>query len=104
MVSQLLHDGFIEAEGFKQMDVFKAAILFAKTEGILPAPESAHAIASAIAETNRCKETKEPKTILFNLSGYDHFDLEAYDNYLSGDLEDYEYPKENIMESLKNLP
>jgi tryptophan synthase beta chain len=104
LVSQLLADGLVEAEGVKQTDVFKAAILFAKTEGILPAPESAHAIASAIAEANRCKESKEPKTILFNLSGHGHFDLGAYDNYLSGHLEDYEYPKENIMESLKKLP
>jgi tryptophan synthase beta chain len=94
----------IEAEGVKQTDVFKAAVLFAKTEGILPAPESSHAIASAIAEALRCKESKEPKTILFNLSGHGHFDLGAYDNYLSGALEDYEYPKENILESLKKLP
>jgi predicted alternative tryptophan synthase beta-subunit len=104
LVSQLLADGLVEAEGVKQTDVFKAAVLFAQTEGILPAPESSHAIASVIAEANRCKESKEPKTILFNLSGHGHFDLGAYDNYLSGGLEDYEYPKENIMESLKKLP
>lgn len=104
LVSQLLHDGLIEAEAVRQTDVFKAAVLFAKTEGILPAPESAHAIASVVAEANRCKEAKEPKTILFNLSGHGHFDLGAYDNYLAGQLEDYEYPEEKVAEALKKLP
>ena len=104
LVSQLLHDGIIEAEAVKQTDVFSAAVLFAQTEGILPAPESAHAICSAVAEAVRCKEAKEQKTILFNLSGHGHFDLSAYDSYLAGNLEDYDYPKEKIEESLKKLP
>lgn len=104
LVSQLLADGLIEAEAVKQTDVFKAAVLFATTEGILPAPESAHAIQSVIAEANRCKEAKEAKTILFNLSGHGHFDLSAYDDYLAGKLQDYDYPKEKVEESLKKLP
>ena len=104
LVSQLLHDGLIEAEAVKQNDIFSAAMLFAQTEGILAAPESAHAIRGAINEALRCKEAKEQKTILFCLSGHGHFDLTAYDNFLAGNVEDYEYPQEKIAESLKKLP
>ena len=104
LVSQLYHDGLISAEAVSQVDTFNAAVLFAKTEGILPAPESSHAIAAAIAEAQRCKEAKEDKTILFNLSGHGHFDLVAYDSFLAGKIEDYEHPEECINESLKKLP
>jgi tryptophan synthase beta chain len=104
LVSQLYHDKIIAAEAVGQTDVFSAAVLFAKTEGILPAPESAHAIRGAINEALRCKEAKEAKNILFCLSGHGHFDLSAYDNYLAGEIEDYEHPEENIAESLKKLP
>jgi tryptophan synthase beta chain len=104
LVSQLYHDKIIAAEAVGQTDVFTAAVLFAKTEGILPAPESAHAIRGAINEALRCKEAKEAKNILFCLSGHGHFDLSAYDNYLAGEIEDYEHPEEKIAESLKKLP
>jgi tryptophan synthase beta chain len=104
LVSQLLHDGLIEAEAVAQTDVFASAALFSKTEGILPAPESAHAIKSVIDEANRCKEAKEQKTILFCLSGHGFFDLGAYDDYLAGKLMDFEYPTELVKESLKKLP
>ncbi|MGE5557042.1 MAG: TrpB-like pyridoxal phosphate-dependent enzyme [Bacillota bacterium] len=104
LVSQLVHDGIIEAEAYQQNEIFAAAVLFARTEGILIAPETAHAVKSVVDEANRCKDTKEPKTILFNLSGHGHFDLAAYDSYLAGQLEDYDYPKEKIEESLKKLP
>jgi tryptophan synthase beta chain len=104
LVSQLLNDGIIEAEAVGQKDVFSAATLFAKSEGILPAPESAHAIRGAMNEAIRCKEAKEAKTILFCLSGHGHFDLGAYDNYLAGELDDYEHPETAIAASLKKLP
>ncbi|NLL17666.1 MAG: TrpB-like pyridoxal phosphate-dependent enzyme [Clostridia bacterium] len=104
LVSQLYHDGIIEAQAVLQTDVFKAATLFAKTEGILPAPESAHAISAAIKEANQAKEAGEEKVILFNLSGHGHFDLTAYDNYLSGKIEDVVHGEEFIKESLACLP
>lgn len=104
LVSQLYHDGIVEAEAVGQTDVFKAASLFAGTEGIIPAPESAHAIQGAIGEALRCKEAKERKTILFGLSGHGHFDLGAYDLFLAGKIEDYDYPAEKIAQSLKKLP
>lgn len=104
LVSQLLHDGIIEAEAVGQTDIFNAAALFARTEGILPAPESSHAICAAINEAKRCAEAKEQKTILFGLSGHGHFDLGAYDVYLAGKVEDYDYPAEKVAESLRKLP
>jgi predicted alternative tryptophan synthase beta-subunit len=79
-------------------------VLFAKAEGIIPAPESCHAIRAAIDEALRCKESGEPKTILFNLTGHGHFDMASYDRYFSGKLEDFEYPAEAIRESLAHLP
>ena len=77
---------------------------FAKAEGIIPAPETAHAIRVAIDEALDAKEKGEKRTILFNLSGHGHFDLAAYDSYLSSNLEDYEYPAEAIEEAMKDLP
>lgn len=79
-------------------------MIFAKTEGIIPAPETAHAIKVTIDEALKCKETGEKKIIAFNFSGHGHFDLSAYDQYMDGKLEDYEYPDEKIKESLKKLP
>jgi tryptophan synthase beta chain len=79
-------------------------VLFAKAEGIIPAPESCHAIRAAIDEAVRCKATGEPKAILFNLTGHGHFDMASYDRYLSGKLEDFDYPAEAIQESLAHLP
>ena len=86
IVSQLLKDGLIEAVDITQPDSFAAGVLFARTEGIVPAPESCHAIAATINEANRCKETGEEKVILFNLSGHGLIDMTAYDNYLAGNL------------------
>ncbi|MGE5528887.1 MAG: TrpB-like pyridoxal phosphate-dependent enzyme [Patescibacteria group bacterium] len=104
LVSQLYHDGVIEAVALPQNPVFEAALTFARSEGILPAPESAHAIKAAIDEAVRCREAGEQKTILFNLSGHGHFDLSAYDEYLQGRLQDYEHPAELIAAALEHLP
>jgi tryptophan synthase beta chain len=96
--------GYIEAKAVPQLATFEAAVTFARAEGILPAPESAHAIRGAIDEALDAKEKGEERVILFNLSGHGHFDLEAYDAYLSGDLQDFEYPEEDIAEAMKNVP
>lgn len=104
LVCQLYHDGLIEAVACGQTSVFASAITFAKSEGIIPAPESAHAIKVAIDEAIKCKEEGKTRTILFNLSGHGYLDLAAYADYLSGRLEDYEYPEEKIKEALSKLP
>jgi len=88
LVCKLYDLGYIDAVAYKQTEVFDAALTFARTEGIVPAPESSHAIKAAIDEALRCKETGEEKVILFNLSGHGYFDLSAYDKYLRGELED----------------
>ncbi len=101
----LLHnEGFIEAVAYTQLPVFEAALLFAKTEGTIPAPETAHAIRAAIDEALKCKEAKEDKVIVFNFSGHGHFDLASYDAYMNHKLENYEHPDEAIQEALKHLP
>ncbi len=104
LVSRLKHDGIVEAVSVPQKACFESAILFSRTEGIIPAPESSHAIRTAIDEALKAKEEGKEKTIVFNLSGHGHFDLASYDMYLSGKLEDYEYPEEMINEALKELP
>jgi len=104
LVSQLCKDGLAEAVAIPQLETFEAGVLFARTECIVPAPESTHAIAAAVREAQRCKETGEPQTILFNLSGHGHFDMASYDRYFRGELEDYAYPEEAIKESLAHLP
>ncbi len=104
LVSQLYHDGLIEAMAVLQNDCFSAAQLFAQTEGIIPAPESSHAIRAAINEALKGKEEGVARAIVFNLSGHGHLDLGAYDNYLSGRTEDVEFPEEALQESLKTLP
>lgn len=86
IVSLLHHEGVVEAVAYDQLEVFKAALIFARSEGILPAPESSHAIQGAIVEANKCKDSGESKNIVFCLSGHGHFDLSAYDNYLSGEM------------------
>ena len=91
IVSQLLKDGLMEAVDIRQLESFSAGILFAKAEGIVPAPESCHAIAAVIREAERCKLAGEQKVILFNLSGHGLIDMTAYDNYLAGNLRDHEY-------------
>ncbi|QGG49032.1 TrpB-like pyridoxal phosphate-dependent enzyme [Heliorestis convoluta] len=104
LVSQLFHDGFIEAQAYGQKAIFEAALTFARTEGIVPAPESAHAIASAIAEAKKAKEAGEEKTILFCLSGHGLFDLGAYDSYFEGRLNDIPHSDEALAKSLEKLP
>lgn len=104
LVSQVVKDNLAEARAVNQLGIFEAALMFTRSEGILPAPESAHAIRTAIDVALECKENKEEKTILFNLSGHGHFDLTAYDDYLAGKLVDYEYPEEAIKKSLEKLP
>jgi tryptophan synthase beta chain len=96
--------GLIEAVAVAQKPVFEAAVLFARQEGILPAPESSHAIRVAIDEALKCKETGEKKVILFNLSGHGNFDLTAYNRYNSGQLEDYDFPEEAIATIQQRLP
>lgn len=103
IVSQLLKDGLMEAVDIKQLESFQAGCLFAQTEGIIPAPESCHAIAAAIQEANKCKETGEEKVILFNLSGHGLIDMTSYDKYLSGDLVNYSLSDEEINANLAEL-
>lgn len=103
IVSQLLKDGLMSAVDIKQLDTFKAATLFARTEGIIPAPESSHAIAAAIREAEQAKIEGKPRTILFNLSGHGLIDMAAYDQYLSGDLTNYEVTDEEVAKNLKDL-
>ncbi|BAP55717.1 tryptophan synthase subunit beta [Thioploca ingrica] len=104
LVSQLYHEGILEAIAVPQLATFKAGVLFSKAEGIIPAPESNHAICAAIDEALRCKTSGEQKTILFTLSGHGHFDMLAYDKYLSGELVDQDYPEEILQAALQNLP
>jgi tryptophan synthase beta chain len=100
-----LHDrGVIEAVAYTQVPVFDAAVTFARTEGILPAPESAHAIKATVDLANECKERSERKTIVFNLSGHGHFDLGAYDAYFAGQLEDFQLPQAQVDRALEALP
>ena len=104
LLSHLLKHGWLEAKAYKQTPVFEAAVQFAQTEGILPAPESAHAIRAAVDEALAAREEGRPRTILFCLSGHGNFDLSAYDNYLSGRLQDYEHPGKEIDEAMAALP
>ncbi|MEJ1355230.1 MAG: TrpB-like pyridoxal phosphate-dependent enzyme [Candidatus Sedimenticola sp. (ex Thyasira tokunagai)] len=104
LVSQLYNEGLISAMAVPQLETFEAGVLFARSEGIVPAPESTHAIAATIREAKRCAETGESKTLLFNLSGHGHFDMSSYDRYFAGELEDFAYPEEAIKESLAHLP
>jgi len=101
----LVHEGVIEARAYPQTPVFDAARLFAQTEGIVPAPETAHAIKAAVDEAGRCRETGEAKVIVLNFSGHGHFDLAAYDAFLEGKLQDIETdPEEMIKKALEDLP
>jgi len=104
LVCKLFDEGVIEAMAVPQLATFEAATQFARTEGIIPAPESAHAIRVAIDEAQRCKKEGKRRTILFNLSGHGHFDLGAYEAYQAGKLTDYEYPTEKVQEALRSVP
>jgi len=104
ILSKLAHDKEIESVAYHQKECYEAAMIFAKTEGILPAPETSHAIKAAIEEAKKCKETGEAKTIAFNYSGHGYFDLSGYDKYMSGELSDYSYPEDEIKKNLESLP
>ena len=104
LVSGLVRQGMVEARAFKQNETFEAAIRFSRTEGIIPAPEPAHAIRAVIDEALLAREAGEERVILFNLCGHGHFDLAAYDAYLRGDLEDPEFSEEEMEEALARLP
>jgi len=104
LLSQLVHDGIIEAQAYGQTAVFDSAILFARSEGVVPAPESAHAIHAAVEEALAAKEAGEKRIILFNLSGHGLLDLPSYDAFLEGKLVDYPLPEEELKRALANLP
>ena len=104
IVSQLYHDGYMEARSVEQTEVFKAAELFCRTEGTLPAPESSHAIKAAIDEALKCKETSEAKTILFGLTGTGYFDMKAYEAFNSGTMSDYIPTDAEIRKSVDLIP
>ena len=104
MVSHLHQLGLLEARSVMQTEVFESGISFSRSEGIIPAPESNHAIAVVRQLAEDCKQSGDEKTILFNLSGHGHFDMASYDNYLDGKLEDFAYPEEKIKEAMKTLP
>ena len=104
IISHLGDLGLVEARAEHQLGTFKAGVTFARTEGIISAPETNHCIKVAIDEALKCKESGEAKTILIAHSGHGHVDMAAYDAYLSGKLVDYEYPKEKIEEASSKLP
>ena len=103
-VSALVNHGYVEARAVHQLSTFEAARIFTRAEGIIPAPETTHAIAVAVEEALKAKETGEEKVIVFNFSGHGFFDMSAYEAYLQGDLQDYEYPEEAIAAAMELLP
>lgn len=104
IVSHLYKLGLIEARAVNQLETFEAGVTFARTEGFISAPETNHAIRVAIDEALNCKKTGEAKTILIGHSGHGHFDMVAYDQYLAGKLQNYEYPEQKVKEALTHLP
>jgi tryptophan synthase beta chain len=104
LVSHVMDLGLIEATSVQQLDAFAAGIQFARAEGIIPAPESNHAIAGAIREALVAKQEGKQKTILFGLSGHGHFDMQSYIAYQAGQLENYDYPEEEVAMALAGLP
>lgn len=104
ILSKLYHDGYFEARSVEQTKVFEAAVQFARCEGILPAPESSHALRVAIDEAIRCRESGEKKTILFGLSGTGYFDLTAYMSYNDGSMTDYIPTDEDLEKGFATLP
>lgn len=103
IVSQLLKDQLMEAVDIDQLESFEAGTLFARVEGIIPAPESCHAIAATIREAKRCKETGEEKVILFNLSGHGLIDMASYDKFLAGDLQNYSLSADDLSRNLAEI-
>ena len=104
LVSQVVDLGLADPIGVPQLEAFEAGVLFARAEGIVPAPEANHAVAGAIREAKRCREEGKAETILFNLSGHGHFDMQAYIDYFEGKLVNYEYPEEEVAMALAGLP
>jgi tryptophan synthase beta chain len=104
LVSHVYELGLAEAEAIPQLECFQAALMFARTQGIVPAPEPTHAIAAAIREANRCKESGESKTILTALCGHGHLDMAAYEAYLHGTMEDLDFPEDELREAMEAVP
>ncbi len=104
LLSHMYELGLFEAVAKPQRETFAAAVTFARTEGIVPAPEPAHALAAAIEEAQRCAESGEPKVILTALCGHGHFDMTAYERYLSGEMADFDLPQERLDAALARLP
>ncbi len=103
-ISNVARQGLMSARTVQQLDVFRDAVIFARAEGITPAPESSHAISAAMDEARKCKESGESRAILFNLSGHGHMDMAAYIEYFAGSLKNYDYPEEEIAMALSGLP
>ena len=104
LISLMVHNGLIEPRAYHQKTVFEAAVLFARTEGIIPAPEPAHAIRAAVDEALKCKESGEEKTILFHMCGLGYFDMSAYESYFAGNMVDYSLPDEEIARAMESVP
>ena len=104
LMSHVYELGLLEAVAKNQNECFAAGVQFARTEGIVPAPEPTHAVAACIEEARRCAETGEERVILTALCGHGHFDMSAYDRYLAGELTDYEFPAEEVERALTRLP
>ena len=104
LISMLHDEDIIEARAYHQTSAFEAAIQFARAEGIIPAPESSHAVRAAINEALEAREAGQERVIVFNLSGHGHFDMGAYDSFFAGKLQDYEYPAEAVAEAQKRMP
>ena len=104
LVSHIYELGLVEAEAIGQSECFQGAVKFARTEGIIPAPEPTHAIAAAIREANRAKEAGEERVILTALCGHGHFDLAAYESYLGGEMVDYDYPADKVAAAMERVP
>jgi len=101
----LLHEeGIIDAQAYHQNAVFEASVLFARSEGIIPAPEAGHAVRAVVDEALKAKESGKEQVILFNLSGHGHFDMAAYDAYFAGKLQDFEYPAEAVAAAQQRMP
>ncbi|MBA3293177.1 MAG: pyridoxal-phosphate dependent enzyme, partial [Geodermatophilaceae bacterium] len=104
LVSHIYELGLAEAEAIGQLECFTTALMFARTQGIVPAPEPTHALAAAIREANRCKESGESKVILTALCGHGHLDMGAYESFLSGQMSDLDIPEEQLREAMSQVP
>jgi tryptophan synthase beta chain len=104
MLCALVREGLVQARAYRQNETFAAAVRFARVEGIIPAPEPAHAIRAVIEEADAAREAGEPRVILFGLCGHGHFDLSAYDAYLAGELDDPEFSEQDMEQALARLP